>query len=175
MKYYWKDGFYIDEIHFELDPETGEYTIPAGYAEITGELYHALLAGQAAGQRIVTGADGLPELAEPPARSLDERKTAAVAQLWSNYKQHQQKYVDPEDLTLAVVCAAKGSAKGAAVQAWVLALWAAYYQVKDAIEAVTTADALTAINLAPDPEDVPQYTIRELNEEAAAATATEQE
>ena len=61
------------------------------------------------------------------------------------------------------------------MQAWVLALWAAYYQVKDAIEAVTTADALTAINLAPDPEDVPQYTIRELNEEAAAATATEQE
>ena len=121
----------------------------------------------------MTGADGLPELADPPQPSLDERKTAAVAQLWSNYKQHQQKYVDPEDLTLAVVCASKGSAKGAAVQAWVLALWAAYYQVKDAIEAVTTADALTAINLAPDPEDVPQYTIRELNEEAAAATAQE--
>lgn len=175
MKYYWKDGFYIDEIHFELDPETGEYTVPAGYAEITEELYHNLLDGQAAGKRIVTGADGLPELAEPPARSLDECKTAAVAQLWSNYKQHQQKYVDPEDLTLAVVCAAKGSAKGAAVQAWVLALWAAYYQVKDAIEATADADALAAINLAPDPEDVPQYTIRELNEEAAAATATEQE
>ncbi len=175
MKYYWKDGFYIDEIHFELDPETGEYTVPAGYAEITEELYHNLLDGQAAGKRIVTGADGLPELADPPQPSLDERKTAAVATLWGNYKRHQQKYVDPEDLTLAVVCAAKGSAKGAAVQAWVLALWAAYYQVKDAIEAVTTADALTAINLAPDPEDVPQYTIRELNEEAAAATATEQE
>jgi hypothetical protein len=68
MKYYWKDGFYIDEIHFELDPETGEYTVPAGYAEITEELYHNLLDGQAAGKRIVTGADGLPELAEqlPP-------------------------------------------------------------------------------------------------------------
>ena len=175
MKYYWKDGFYIDEVHFSFDPETGECTIPDGYTEITGELYHALLAGQAAGQRIVTGADGLPELADPPQPSLDERKTAAGATLWGNYKAHQQKYVDPEDLTLAVVCASKGSAKGAAVQAWVLALWAAYYQVKDAIEAVTTADALTAINLAPDPEDVPQYTIRELNEEAAAATATEQE
>lgn len=173
MKYFWKDGFYIDEIHFELDPETGEYTVPAGYTEITEELYHTLLDGQAVGKRIVTGADGLPALIDPPALSLDERKAAAVAQLWSNYKQHQQKYVDPEDLTLAVVCAAKGSAKGAAVQAWVLALWAAYYQVKDAIEAVTTADALAAINLAPDPEDVPQYTIRELNEEAAAATAKE--
>lgn len=173
MKYYWKDGFYIDEIHFELDPETGEYVVPAGYIEITEELYHTLLDGQAAGKRIVTGMDGLPELAEPPARSLDERKTAAVAQLWSNYKQHQQKYVDPEDLTLAVVCAAKGSAKGAAVQAWVLALWAAYYQVKDAIEAASDASALAVINLAPDPSNVPPHTIRELNEEAAAATAKE--
>ncbi|WP_303055518.1 hypothetical protein [Victivallis vadensis] len=64
MKYYWKDGFYIDEIHFDFDAETGEYTVPAGYAEITEELYHNLLDGQAAGKRIVTGADGLPELAE---------------------------------------------------------------------------------------------------------------
>lgn len=173
MKYYWKDGFYIDEVHFDFDAETGEYIIPAGYIEITEELYHALLDGQAAGKRIVTGADGLPELADPPQPSLDERKTAAVAQLWSNYKRHQQKYVDPEDLTLAVVCAAKGSAKGAAVQAWVLALWAAYYQVKDAIEAAADADALAAINLAPDSSNVPPYTIRELNEEAAAATAKE--
>lgn len=176
MKYYWKDGgFYIDEIHFELDPETGEYTVPAGYTEITEELYHNLLDGQVAGKRIVTGADGLPELTDPPALSLDERKTAAVAHLWSNYKRHQQKYVDPEDLTLAVVCAAKGSIKGAAVQAWVLSLWATYYQVKDAIEAAVDADALAAINLVPDAENVPPYTIRELNEEAAAATATEQE
>ena len=68
MKYYWKNGFYIDEIHFELDPETGEYTIPAGYAEITEELYHNLLDGQAAGKRIVTNADGLPELAASPQR-----------------------------------------------------------------------------------------------------------
>lgn len=169
MKYYWKDGgFYIDEIHFELDPETGEYVVPAGYIEITEELYHTLLDGQAAGKRIVTGMDGLPELTDPPQLSLDERKTVAVAQLWSNYKQHQQKYVDPEDLTLAVVCAAKGSAKGAAVQAWVLALWAAYYQVKDAVEAATSAEALAAITLAPDAENVPPYTIRELNEEATS-------
>ena len=171
MKYYWKDGFYIDEIHFDFDAETGEYTVPDGYIEITEELYHNLLDGQAAGKRIMTGADGLPELADPPQPSLDERKTAAVATLWGNYKAHQQKYVDPEDLTLAVVCAAKGSAKGAAVQAWVLALWAAYYQVKDAIEAAVDADALAAINLVPDAENVPPYTIRELNEEAAAFLA----
>lgn len=66
MKYYWKDGFYIDEIHFELDPETGEYTVPDGYTEITEELYHCLLAGQAVGKRIITGSTGLPELADPP-------------------------------------------------------------------------------------------------------------
>lgn len=173
MKYYWKDGFYIDEIHFDFDAETGEYTVPDGYVEIAGQLYHSLLDGQAAGKRIVTGADGLPELVDPPQRSLDERKAATVAQLWSNYKRHQQKYVDPEDLTLAVVCASKGSAKGAAVQAWVLALWAEYYQVKDAVEAATSAEALAAITLAPDAENVPPYTIRELNEEATAATEQE--
>lgn len=68
MKYYWKDGFYIDEIHFDFDAETGEYTVPDGYTEITAELYHSLLDGQAVGKRIVTGADGLPALAEqlPP-------------------------------------------------------------------------------------------------------------
>lgn len=68
MKYYWKNGFYIDEVHFDFDVETGEYTVPTGYAEITEELYRNLLDGQAAGKRIVTGADGLPELAEqlPP-------------------------------------------------------------------------------------------------------------
>lgn len=174
MKYYWKDGgFYVDEIHFELDPETGEYTVPVGYIEIDEELYRNLLDGQAAGKRIVTGTDGLPELADPPALSLDERKAAAVATLWGNYKAHQQKYVDPEDLTLAVVCSSKGSAKGAAVQAWVLALWAEYYQIRDAVEAATSVEALTAITLVPDPANVPPYTIRELNEEAAAATATE--
>lgn len=168
MKYYWKDGFYIDEIHFNFDAETGEYTVPDGYIEITEELYHNLLDGQAAGKRIMTGADGLPELTDPPQLSLDERKATSVARLWGNYKAHQQKYVDPEDLTLAVVCASKGSAKGAAVQAWVLALWAEYYQVKDAVEAATSAEALAAITLAPDAENVPPYTIRELNEEATS-------
>lgn len=173
MKYFWKNGFYIDEIHFDFDAETGGYTVPAGYVEISQRLYRNLLDGQAAGKQIVTGADGLPELADPPALSLDERKAVAVAQLWSNYKQHQQKHVDAEDLTLAVVCAAKGSAKGAAVQAWVLSLWATYYQVKDVIESESDVDALAVIDLAPDAENVPPYTIRELNEEAAAATATE--
>ena len=66
MRYYWKDGFYIDEIHFDFNPETGEYAIPAGYAEITEELYHNLLDGQSAGKRIITGEGGLPKLADQP-------------------------------------------------------------------------------------------------------------
>ena len=53
-------------------------------------------------------------------------------------------------------------------------LWANYYQVKDAIEAAADAETLAAIDLAPDPQDVPPYTIRELNEEAAAAMAAQQ-
>ena len=106
-------------------------------------------------------------------RPLAELRQEAAATLWANYKRHQQQYVDAEDLTLATVCAANGSAKGAAVQAWVMNLWANYYQVKDAIEAAADADALAAIDLAPDPQDVPPYTIRELNEEARQGAAAE--
>ena len=80
MKYYWKNGFYIDEIHFDFDPATGEYTIPAGYIEITEELYHNLLDGQAAGKRIVTGADGLPA-ATLPRRTQNRRRRDALGQL----------------------------------------------------------------------------------------------
>lgn len=65
MKYYWKDGFYIDEIHFELDTETNEYIIPEGYTEITEELYYSLLSGQENGKQIITGEDGLPILVDP--------------------------------------------------------------------------------------------------------------
>ena len=65
MKYYWNNGFYIDEIHFDFDEETEKYIVPDGFKEITEERYRELLAGQETGKRIVTGADGLPELADP--------------------------------------------------------------------------------------------------------------
>ena len=71
MKYYWNNGFYIDAIHFEFNGETGEYTVPEGFQEITEERYRELLAGQETGKRIVTGADGLPELADPEPTPLD--------------------------------------------------------------------------------------------------------
>ena len=50
-------------------------------------------------------------------------------------------------------------------------LWAQYYTVKDAVMAAETADALAAINLTADAFGEPPYTIRELNEEAAAFLA----
>ena len=104
-------------------------------------------------------------------KTLDELKAEASNTLWRNYKTYQQQYVDAEDLTLATTCAANGSEKGSAVQLWVMQLWAQYYTVKDAITAPETADALAAIDLTADAIGEPPYTIRELNEEAAAFLA----
>ena len=139
----------------------------------TQEEYAAAAARATAEQKELLIVDGELVLQEPAPRPLAELRQEAAATLWANYKRHQQQYVDAEDLTLATVCAANGSAKGAAVQAWVMNLWANYYQVKDAIEAAGNADALAAIDLVPDPQDVPPYTIRELNEEARQGAAAE--
>ena len=139
----------------------------------TTEEYAAAAASATAEQKELLIVGGELVLQEPAPRPLAELRQEAAATLWANYKRHQQQYVDAEDLTLATVCAANGSAKGAAVQAWVMNLWANYYQVKDAIEAAADADALAAIDLAPDPQDVPPYTIRELNEEARQGAAAE--
>lgn len=106
-----------------------------------------------------------------PRKTLDELKDRAVNQLWRNYKAYQQKYVDAEDLTLATLCAAKGSEKGSVVQMWVMSLWAQYYTVRDAISEAETEEALSAIDLTAEWYGEPPYTIRELNEEAAAFLA----
>ncbi len=106
-----------------------------------------------------------------PRKTLDELKERAVNQLWRNYKAHQQKYVDAEDLTLATLCASKGSEKGSVVQLWVMSLWAQYYTVRDAISEAETEEALSAIDLTAESYGEPPYTIRELNEEAAAFLA----
>ena len=104
-------------------------------------------------------------------QSVEELRAQLENQLWGNYKTYQRTYVDPEDLTLANTCAAGGSAKGAAVQQWVLALWAQYYTVKDQLAAAETLEALRAVNISTDNLTPPPYTIRELNEEAAATLA----
>lgn len=161
MKYYCENAFYA--------PELGP--VPEGAVEISDERWQELLNAQTEGKRIVTGAGGQPVAEAFPEPTLEERKERAVQELWQNYKTWQQTYVDAEDLTLAVVCASKGSAMGAAVQNWVMQLWARYYTVRDAVTAAETAEALEAIDLTPDAFGVPPYTIRQLNDEAKAATA----
>ena len=104
---------------------------------------------------------------------LEAAKEDAFRRLWENYKSFQTKYVDAEDLTLAVVCANGGSAKGKAVMMWVMNLWAAYYQVKDSIAAVESLSDLDAIDLTAAAHTPPPYTIRELNEEAANSAGGE--
>ena len=104
---------------------------------------------------------------------LEAAKEDAFRRLWKNYKSFQTKYVDAEDLTLAVVCANGGSAKGKAVMMWVMNLWAAYYQVKDSIAAVESLSDLDAIDLTAAAHTPPPYTIRELNEEAANSAGGE--
>lgn len=106
-------------------------------------------------------------------QSVEELRAQLENQLWGNYKAYQRTYVDPEDLTLANTCAAGGSAKGAAVQQWVLALWAQYYTVKDQLAAAETLEALREVDISTATLTPPPYTIRELNEEAAAFLAQE--
>lgn len=56
MKYYWKNGFYIEAINCESQPE--------GAVEISKEDYRTLLGGQKVGKRIITNESGYPELAD---------------------------------------------------------------------------------------------------------------
>lgn len=104
-------------------------------------------------------------------QSVEELREQLGETLWSNYKSYQRTYVDPEDLTLANTCAAGGSEKGAAVQQWVLALWAQYYTVKDQLAAAETLEALLEVDISTAELTPPPYTIRELNEEAEAFLA----
>lgn len=164
------DGVFSEKEELRTDEETGaEY-----YETVTvtvGEYYASQ--GMTL-QEVEQSEDGWWYLAGyAPQKSLEERKEEAYSRLWSNYKAHQTKYVDAEDLTLATICAAYGSEKGKAVQMWVMNLWAQYYTVKDAITAAGSAEALAAVDLTAEAVGVPLYTIRELNEEAAAAMAEE--
>ena len=60
---------------------------------------------------------------------------------------------------------------GSAVEAWVMSLWARYYDVRDMLVAAETVEALDSIDLSADACGEPPYTIRQLNDEARAASA----
>lgn len=178
MKYYKNGGFYDKEVHAlglaggdETKLEETWAAFIADAVEVSDEDWQGLINGQSEGKRIEPDENGYPVAVAPPEKTLDELKTQAVNRLWRNYKTYQQKYVDAEDLTLATLCASQGSAKGSAVQLWVMNLWAQYYTVRDAITAAETSDALAAIDLTAESYGEPPYTIRELNEEAAAFLA----
>ena len=104
-----------------------------------------------------------------PTQPPQELKEELLSNLWKNYKEFQTRYVDAEDLTLATLCAQAGSAKGIAVQGWVMNLWKHYYEVKDLINAAETLEELKSIDITTSSLLAPLYTIRELNEEAAQA------
>lgn len=161
MKYYFEKAFY--------SPEIGP--VPEGAVEITDDRWQELLRAQMNGKRIVTGEDGYPVAEDYPEPTLDERKAVIIDRLWRNYKTYQTTYVDAEDLYLAGECARKGSAMGTAVQSWVMSLWARYYDVRDTVVAAETVEALEAIDLSADVCGVPPYTIRQLNDEARAASS----
>ena len=141
-----------------------ENLIPAGknYIQVTESEWNAAIGKKAT---IEQGCFVIHDI------SVEELRAQLEDTLWSNYKTYQRTYVDPEDLTLANTCAAGGSAKGAAVQQWVLALWARYYEVKDLLAAAETLEALRAVDISTATLTPPPYTIRELNEEAAAFLA----
>jgi hypothetical protein len=159
-KIYYKNGFYHSEIHA---------VIPEDAVEITREIWLEMIRKQSLGYRIEADSSGAPVAVLPSERPLAELKAEAEKKLWSNYKKYQQKYVDAEDLTLATLCASQGSVKGKAVQLWVMDLWARYYTAKDAVFAAADRTALDAVDLTAESYGPPPYTIRELNEEAAAA------
>ena len=98
--------------------------------------------------------------------SISSQKDTRCNKLWKNYKAFQTKYVDAQDLTLASLCSAKGSTMGQAIQMWVMGLWRKYYTVKDAIMACTSSAQLQKISIQVQ-YDLPPYTIRQLNDQAA--------
>lgn len=80
MKFYSNltGGFYDSKIH--------EGTIPNDAIEITESVYLSLLEGQANGKIIVSGAGGIPALANPPDPSADEIAKAVQAARSSAYR-----------------------------------------------------------------------------------------
>ncbi|STO55375.1 putative tail fiber assembly protein [Canicola haemoglobinophilus] len=76
MTIYFKDGFYISDIHEQ---------IPENAVEISEDLYRTLLEGQAEGKQIVMDEKGYPQLAEPQPSPLHHFENGQ----WVISKEHQ--------------------------------------------------------------------------------------
>lgn len=146
-------GFYDTAIHgaltmpSEQDPEVmvpnPACLIPSDAVEITSALYHAMMAGQAAGQRIVGDVNGLPILVDAPAPSDAElqRMLTAAVQIHLDTRAKAMGY---DDIKTAVTYAdepavAKFEAEGRALRAWRSQVWNACIVKLSAVTAGTSA------------------------------------
>jgi hypothetical protein len=80
--YFWKNGFYSDQLHFTTD-DNGEHisTIPPDAVPVSDDEYNALLEAQSAGKMIVTGPDGKPMAQDPPPPGPEDRAAGIKAEL----------------------------------------------------------------------------------------------
>lgn len=122
-----------------IDISNPDCKIPLDAVEITAADHAALLAGQSAGQRIVAGEDGLPELADPLPLTIEQRIASATAAV-QIHLDSQARLLGYEDIKSAVSYAdepmvAKFQQEGRALRAWRSLVWAHYYSVLDAFKA----------------------------------------
>lgn len=139
-----KGGFYTREIHGD--------TVPADAVEITESEHGALLAGQAAGLRIVADEDGRPRLVSPPPPTLEQIQRQCVDAVQA-HMDDAARALNYDDIKTAVTYAdepavPKFQAEGQAFRAWRSLVWATCYQIMDEVLAeqrpVPTAAELIA-------------------------------
>lgn len=128
-------GFYLPEMHGDA--------IPADAVAVSAEAHAALLAGQAAGQRIVPGPGGAPTLADypPPAPPPPIRRITPLA---------FRRRMTPEQrgaLTLAAAAAMAASPPNPALQVFIDDLSAARFVDLDDAETIGGVAAMHAAEL----------------------------
>lgn len=74
-----KNGFFLVELHGEA--------VPSDAIDLTAQEHAELLAGQAQGKRIVVGADGRPELADPVLLSPAQLAAKRMAEIKAGLSQ----------------------------------------------------------------------------------------
>ena len=123
-------GFYDHEIHGN--------SIPIDAVEITEAAHAALLNGQSQGKRIVTGADGHPELADPPPPTqaqIADALTAAIQQRLDDFARTRNYDSILSACTYATSTVPKFKTAGQACVNLRDATWAATYDILAEVEA----------------------------------------